>query len=133
MDINKRDFTVVEDGTTYELPNWGVIDGKGIELAVGCNCGPNDGCSDCGDEPRTTQIQFVRGSKLADEDVEKKEGVLHETLLSMMIHDLGFKNGLVPSDETAHVLQHLKEARMWMEERSRNRSKSGVQGTYKKH
>lgn len=131
--MSKREFNIIEDGTTYELDNWRVKDGQGIVKISDCKC--DDGeptCSKCGASTHT-QIQFVRGSKLKDEEVEKKDGILHETLLSMMIHDLKFKNELVPSRESSIAITKLEEALMWMEERQRNRQAAGVQGTYKKH
>lgn len=129
---DKREFDIIEDGVTYALDNWRVIDGKGIQKISECKCGPNEGCSNCGATTHTT-IQFVRGSKIGDEDVPKRDGILHETLLSAMIHDLKFKNELVPSRETSTAITKLEEALHWMEERSRARAKAGVQGTYKKH
>ena len=113
--MSKREFKTVEEGTTYELPTWTVVDGKGIELTG-----------------ETQKIQFVRGSKLKDEEVERKDGVLHETLLSMMIEDLKFKSTLVPSREGSLALTKLQEALMWMEERQNVRTKNGNVGTYKK-
>lgn len=113
--MSKRNFKTLEQGTTYSLPNWRVEDGVGIV--------------ETGDE---TKIQFVRGSKLKDEVVEKREGVLHETLLSMMISDLKFKQSLVPGREGAIAITKLEEALHWMEERQREREARNVVGTYKK-
>lgn len=115
--MSKREFNIEENGTSYGLPKWEVVDGKGIvetgELKV---------------------IQFVRGDKEDNgEVIPRVEGVLHETLLSMMIHDLKYKNTLVPSRETSLAITKLEEALMWMEERQRARVAAGVQGTYKKH
>ena len=114
--MSKRLFTTVEQGTTYQLPIWTVVDGKGIQ-----------------EVPNVTQvIRFVRGSKIKDEDVEKVDGILHETLLSMMIEDLKFKNSLVPSRESATAITKLQEALHWMEERQRERESRAVVGTYQK-
>lgn len=114
--MNKRNFDIIEDGVEYALPAYRVEDGKGI-VETG----------------ETVNIKFVRGSKLKDEDVEKKEGTLHEHLLSAIIHDLKFKNNLVPSRESALVITKLEEARMWMEERQNARVAANVSGTYQKH
>lgn len=114
MATNKRAFQTVEQGTHYELPIYRVVDGKGIE--------------ETGD---THPLKFVRGSKLKDEDVEKKEGTLHEHLLSAMINDLKFKNSLVPSRETDLAITHLQIAQWALEERTREREAAGVLGTYK--
>lgn len=71
MSTNKRAFLTVEQGTIYEVPIYEVIDGKGIE-----------------ETGAVMSIQFVRGSKLKDEDVPKREGTLHEHIISVMIEDL---------------------------------------------
>ena len=113
--MSKRNFTTVIQGTHYELPIWTVVDGKGIEQVQDVQT-----------------IKFVRGSKLKDEDVEKVDGILHETLLSMMIEDLKFKNSLVPSRESATAITKLQEALHWMEERQREREARSVVGTYQK-
>jgi hypothetical protein len=112
----KEDFGIVEDGAHYELPVYEVVDGKGLERI------PSIGHT----------IKFVRGSKKGDEDVEKKEGTLHEHLISMMIHDLKLKNDLVPSHETSQVILKLEEALNWQRARSIDRVKRQVQETYKK-
>jgi len=111
----KDDFETVEQGTHYELPTYKVIDGVGIDKT--------------GD---SLPLKFVRGSKLKDEDVEKREGVLHETLLAAMIEDLKFKNSLVPSREGSLVITKLEEAQQWLLKRQIDRVKRSVVGTYKK-
>lgn len=116
MSSNKRAFKTVEQGTHYELPVYKVVDGKGIE-----------------ETSETHAIRFVRGSKVLEENVEKREGTLHEHLLSCMIEDLKFKNTLVPSRETALVITHLQEAQHWLEKRENARSAAGVVGTYQTH
>ena len=113
---SKRAFNIVEEGTTYEIPDYQVGDQVGI-IETGS----------------VQTIRFVRGSKLKDELVEKREGTLHEHLISVMIHDLKYKLKLVPSRETALVITHLEEARHWLEERQAAREAEGVSGTYKPH
>lgn len=125
MEINlKEGFDIIEEGTKYSLPVYDVVEGKGIVKV-----------EDTGEEndPFQTQIiNFVRGSKLGDEEVDKKRGTLHEHLLSMMIHDLKFKSSLVPSRESSIVVTKLEEALMWLRERQIDRVKREVEGTYKK-
>lgn len=111
----KESFEVVEEGTTYNLPQYDVVDGKGIEDA-------ND----------DIEIRFVRGSKLAGEEVERRRGTLHEHLLCAMIHDLKFKNKLVPSRDTSIAITKLEEALHWFRNRQIDRIKRQVQGTYQK-
>ncbi len=113
MSTNKRAFQTVEQGTHYELPIYEVVDGQGI-VETG----------------ETHSIKFVRGSKLKDEEVEKREGTLHEHILSVMIEDLKYKSSLVPSRETAIVITKLQEAQHWLEERTLARDAAGVLGTY---
>jgi hypothetical protein len=113
MSVNKRAFKTVEQGTEYEVPIYEVVDGKGIE-----------------ETGESLTLKFVRGSKLKDEDVEKREGTLHEHVLSVMIEDLKFKHTLVPSKETACAITHLQEAQHWLEERVIVREAAGVLGTY---
>ena len=111
--LDKQRFSFVEDGVEYQLPVYRVIDGKGIE--------------------RTGEFQtikFVRGSKLGDEDVPKHEGVLHETLLAMMIHDLKLKNKLVPSREGSLTITALEEALLRQMQRNIDRIRRDVVGTY---
>lgn len=113
MSTNKRAFNTVEQGTHYQVPVYEVVDGKGI-VETG----------------QTLNLTFVRGSKLKDEDVPKREGTLHEHVISVMIEDLKFKHALVPSKETACAITHLQEAQHWLEERVIAREAAGVLGTY---
>jgi len=110
----KEDFEIIEEGTTYSLPIYRVGD-LGIELTG-----------------ELLPIKFVRGSRIATEEVEKREGTLHEHLLAMMIHDLKYKSGLVPSRESSLVITKLEEALGWLRQRQIDRAKRDVLGTYKK-
>lgn len=119
--MSKREFKVLEEGHKYSLPVYEIDGGlKRIE--------------DTGtpDDPFQNQIiSFVRGSTDSDDNVPKKRGTLHEHLLSMMIHDLKYKNSLVPSREGSLVITKLQEALHWMEERQKDRENRNVVGTYK--
>src|ERR1700710_209769 len=116
MSANKRAFRTVEIGTHYQIPVYAVIDGKGIE--------------ETGD---VLDLYFVRGSRIKDEPVEKREGTLHEHLISVMINDLKYKASLVPSRETALAITNLEQAQHWLEERTLAREAEGVLGTYQPH
>ena len=111
----KENFEIEEEGAAYLLPQYDVVDGKGIIDA---------------DDP--IKLPFVRGSKLAGEDVERRRGTLHEHLLAVMIHDLKYKNSLVPSRESSIVITKLEEALQWLRARQIDRAKRQVIGTYKK-
>ncbi len=110
----KEDFETLEEGTSYKLPKYQVVDGKGIERTG-----------------NFVELDFVRGSKLGSENVEKREGTLHEHLLSCMIEDLKFKHKLVPSKEGACTITKLEEALHWLRARQIDRAKRSVLGTYK--
>lgn len=111
----KNEFEIIVEGTEYSVPEYKVIDGVGLK-ATGNNL----------------PVKFVRGSKQKSDEVEPKQGTLHEHLLSVMIHDLKFKNSLVPSREGSLAITKLEEAYLWMVQRQVDRKKREVDGTYKK-
>lgn len=117
MNLNlKEDFVTREEGTTYELPLYKVEEGKGlVRLEHSC-----------------AVLEFVRGSTVGNEKVAKRVGTLHDHVLSVMIHDLKFKNSLVPSRETSLAITKLEEALMWLRQRQIDRLKRDVEGTYQK-
>lgn len=114
MDIQlKEHFEIKEEGTFYVLPTYDVEDGKGIV-----------------ETDEGLELRFVRGSKSGQQDVERRRGTLHEHLLSVMIHDLKYKQSLVPSRETAIVITNLEQALHWLRARQIDRAKREVLGTY---
>lgn len=116
MDNNdKLNFNIIEEGSFYELPEYEVIDNVGIQKTG-----------------EVLQLRFVRGSKLKDENVERRNGIVHETLLAAVIHDLKFKNELVPSRESSIAITKLEEGLMWLTQRSKVRQQNNTLGTYKK-
>jgi len=112
--INPSEFEITQPGTSYKLPEYRVIS-KGLKKT-----GEN------------LEIGFVRGSISADDSVKKSDGILHEALIEMQICDLSFKNGLVPSRETAMAITKLQEALFWLQCRQSKRRASGAAGTYKR-
>lgn len=111
----KDEFEIVEEGHEYNLPVYEVVEGKGIQELDGAHT-----------------VQFVRGSKDPDDNDSKKVGTLHEHLLSMMIHDLKYKQNEVPSRETALTITSLQQAYHWLLQRQIDRVNRNVEGTYKK-
>ena len=124
----KDDFQIVEEGCKYRVPEYEVVEGEGLKLTEGVKASNGEYYK----IPIPIEIRFVRGSKLGSDNVEPKKGTLHEHLIAMMIHDLKFKNNLVPSKETSIVITKLEEALMWQQRRSIDRAKREVQETYKK-
>lgn len=111
----KRQFEALASGSVYKLPTYKIVPGKGIQKTG-----------------RTQFISFVRGSKIDGEnEFPPVEGVVHETLLSMMLHDLNLKNQEVPNEYTPEVIKHLGAARDIMEQRIKDRHERNVLGTYK--
>jgi hypothetical protein len=124
----KDDFKIIEDGCRYHLPEYEVIEGEGLKLTEGAKASNGEYYK----IPMPVEIRFVRGSKLGSDDVKPKKGTLHEHLLKMMIHDLNFKNKLVPSRETSLAITKLEEAYNFLLQRQISRVKEGTLNTYKK-
>lgn len=110
----KNEFKIVEEGTQYLIPEYRVVDGQSI-VETGNHL----------------PVNFVRGSKLKDEEVPRRDGTLHEHLLSVVIHDLKHKNKLVPSREGSLVITNLEQAMHWLIQRQIDRKQREVEGTYK--
>lgn len=109
------DFETTEQGAKYRLPKYRVVVDKGLERT--------------GDY---SEVAFVRGSVQPKAAVEHRDGVLHETLLKMIIADLEFKSTLVQSDQAERMLLHLRIALDVMNARTYRRQLGGVLGSYKK-
>lgn len=58
-------------------------------------------------------------------------GTTNEAVLAVVIHRLKFLNGKFPCRENALAITKLEEAKMWLEERTRNRVARGVEGQHK--
>ena len=73
-------------------------------------------------------LQFCRGTK--DTPIkERKAGILQQTVVEALIYDLQEANKKVPSRETSIVITKLEEALLWIQKRSSDRKKRGVQFT----
>jgi hypothetical protein len=58
-------------------------------------------------------------------------GITHEALLAILIDRLrGFQEGPYKSRENAIALTHLEEGLMWLQKRTSERIKRGVEGTH---
>lgn len=59
-------------------------------------------------------------------------GITHEALLAILIDRLrGFQNGPYKSKANACALTHMEEALMWLNQRTLERMRRGVEGTHK--
>jgi hypothetical protein len=124
-----EEFEVIELGTTYQLPKFRVVDGEGIKRIIDIE----HSLVPLAHLEYYDTITFVRGDKSDNNTIiPRVDGILHKQLLGLMIEDLQYKSQLVPSRESAIVITKLQEALFWLEERSRNREKRNVEGTYQK-
>lgn len=84
--------------------------------------------------PETSQvISFVSKSPKEEGSTEMVlnfDGTTNEEILAMQIDRLKYLNNLCPCEENAHAIMHLKEAKMWLEERTRNRVVRNVEGKH---
>ncbi len=57
-------------------------------------------------------------------------GLTNELLLAVLVHRIKFLNGKFPCRENSLAITKLEEAKMWLEERTRNRIERGVEGKH---
>ncbi len=129
---NKRNFETIELGTTYRIPKYRVVDNEGIKLVSDLEITENT-------NGWTQEVTFVRGDKTVDTGdkenplfIPRTDGILHESLIAILIEDLRYKNTLVPNRHTSIAITHLEEALFRLEERVREREINGTLGTYTK-
>lgn len=101
----------------YNVPLYTIVEGKGIDLTAD-----------------SLTIQFVRGSKVEDENILPKiDGVLVEQLLAVCIDHLKAVNvGELKNSYTDAAIDALEEAGLFLEARENKRKKENTLGTYKK-
>lgn len=87
------------------------VEGHVYQLAAGANAQP---------------LVFQRGTV----PEVGHNGTTNEAVLSVVIHRLKFLNGKFPCRENALAITKLEEAKMWLEERTRNRVARGVEGKH---
>lgn len=59
------------------------------------------------------------------------DGTTNEEVLAMLIDRLQFQSNKFPSRETAVAITHIETALMWLEKRTKDRIKRGVEGLHK--
>ena len=83
---------------------------------------------DGGDERSEVAILFQNGP-INEVGVN---GITHEALLAILIDRMrGFQNGPFKSRDNACALTHMEEALMWLNKRTLERMRRGVEGTHK--
>jgi hypothetical protein len=86
------------------------------------------------DNPETFQeISFVSKSPVEEGSKEMKlnfDGTTNEELLAVLIDRTKYLNGLFPCRENSIAITKMEEAKMWFEERTRNRLARNVEGKH---
>ena len=98
-------------GHTYELPNFENTDKPGQEL------------------------QFIHKVPSKDDPtqlVTVADGTTNEAVLEAMLDRMMYLQSAFPCKENACCITHLQEALMWLEKRTRDREKRGVEGKHLK-
>ena len=126
MYSNKTVFHKMED-YKYTLTVYTVTD-KGIVLV-------EEAFKNFENKPTSElYIQFVRGSKVQDENkVDALDGVLPEQLISACAdHFKNINTGELFNTDTMLAIEHLEDALLRLYAREYKRSKRGALGTYQK-
>jgi hypothetical protein len=80
-------------------------------------------------DPQGQIIQFIEKEKNeSGELITINNGTTNEELIEILIDRLKYLNGLFPCKENACAITHLEEGLMWLEKRTRDRVKRGVEG-----
>ena len=82
-----------------------------------------------GGEPQV--IQFIEKEKVGDTFETINDGTTNEEILEMLIDRMKGLLAKLPSYETQHALFHVESALLWLEKRTNDRRKRGVEGTPK--
>jgi hypothetical protein len=83
-----------------------------------------------GEEPYA-KVSFQNGP--INENKDGVNGCSNEALLAIVIDRLeGFSTGPYPSRETSVALRKCQEALMWLEQRTKDRARRGVEGKHLK-
>lgn len=78
----------------------------------------------------TIKISFQNGP--ISEDGNGVNGITHEVLLAIVMDRLrGFQNGPYACKSNACALTHIEEAQHWLQKRTLERMRRGVEGTHK--
>lgn len=108
-----RIIEVVQEGATYKVPTY-KVGPSGIEDGAGAG------------------IKFCKGNK-EDDTIFRQEGLFVETLLEVCRTNIAALNvGDLATRESSEAVTKIDEALMWLQKRSDDRKRRGMQGTYKK-
>lgn len=80
------------------------------------------------------QIQFIQKEPNPDKEGELitvRDGTTNESVLEMLLHRMNFLQKASPCRENAIVITKLDEALLWLNKRTADRVKRGVEGKQK--
>ena len=83
----------------------------------------------CPNPEIVNDVVFVR----MDETGSYHNGTTNEEVLAMMINRMKFLSAKLPCREASLAITKLEEALMWLNYRTANREKQGVEGTHIPH
>lgn len=75
------------------------------------------------------RIQFIEKEKQVESFVTVNNGTTNEEVLSMLIDRMRYLQFKASCRENAIVITKLEEALMWLDKRTNDRKKRGVEGT----
>lgn len=86
-------------------------------------------------EKSSQEIQFIHKVPVSEGSTELKtvaDGTTNEELLEILIDRISYLQEKFPCKENACCITHLQEGLMWLEKRTRDRVKRGVEGKREK-
>lgn len=86
------------------------------------------------DPEKSQEIQFIHREEgqLVGSLTTVSDGTTSEEVLAMLLDRLRFLNAKLPSRESALAITHCEIAESFLERRTKDRRKRGVEGTYQK-
>lgn len=83
------------------------------------------------DGQHDVHLQFIHKEKDGDELVTIHDGTTNEEVIEVLLDRLNFLNSKFPCRENAVAITKLDEALMWLNKRTADRLKRGVEGQHK--
>lgn len=83
------------------------------------------------------KLQFIHKELLKNKDGDKilstvSDGTTNEEVLAVLIDRMNYLNSKFPCRENAIAITHLDTALLWLEKRTNDRIKRGVEGKHEK-
>lgn len=89
-------------------------------------------CSNFENKENGQIIQFIekQSTEVLEELITVNDGTTNEELLEILIDRMNYLYNKFPSKETACAITKCEEALMWLEKRTKDRIKRGVEGKH---